>query len=70
MKKRGIPLAAMDVLLKKAGASRVSDKAKIILLGYLEQTAKEMSRNAIRFAQHAGRKTIKAEDINLVAKEF
>lgn len=70
MAKRGIPLAAIEVLLKKVGAARVSDRAKQVFLDFIEQKAKEMSRDALRYAQHAGRKTIKEEDIHLVAKEF
>ena len=68
MSKRLIPLAAMEKILKNCGADRVSDKAKAVLKSVIEDKAEEIARQAVSFAQHAGRKTIKAEDIKLVAK--
>jgi len=69
MAKRSIPLAAMEKVLKQAGASRVSDKAKIALRDVLEEYVEKISSDAIRFAAHAGRKTIKAGDIKLAIKK-
>ncbi|MBW2973294.1 NFYB/HAP3 family transcription factor subunit [Candidatus Woesearchaeota archaeon] len=69
MAKRSIPLAAMEKILKQAGASRVSDKAKIALRDVLEECVEQISNDAIRFAAHAGRKTIKAGDIKLALKK-
>lgn len=63
-----LPLAAMEKLLKKSGAKRVSDSAKIALKDVLEDHAENIALKAIKFAAHAGRKTIKAEDIKLAAK--
>ena len=65
---RGIPLAAMDRILRKAGAPRVSDSGKKALRDALEDVAVEISKQALEFAEHAGRKTIKAEDIRLATK--
>jgi DNA-binding protein len=70
MSKRLIPLAAMEKILKNCGADRVSDKAKAVLKSVIEDKAEEIARQAVSFAQHAGRKTIKAEDIKLVAKSM
>ena len=70
MSKRLIPLAAMEKILKNCGADRVSDKAKAVLKSVIEDKAEEIARQAESFAQHAGRKTIKAEDIKLVAKSM
>lgn len=67
--KRSIPLAAMEKILKQAGAARVSDDAKIALRIVLEEYVEQISVDAIRFAAHAGRKTIKAGDIKLALKK-
>ncbi len=64
-----IPLAAMEKLLKQGGAERVSDKAKVALKNVLEDIANEIAAKSIKLAVHAGRKTIKAEDIKLAVKE-
>ena len=69
MSKRLIPLAAMEKILKNTGAERVSDKAKSALKEVLEDIAEGISTNAVKFAQHAGRKTVKARDIKLAAKQ-
>ncbi|MBW3001768.1 NFYB/HAP3 family transcription factor subunit [Candidatus Woesearchaeota archaeon] len=69
MAKRSIPLAAMEKILKQAGAPRVSDKAKVALRDVLEEHVEKIARDAIRFANHAGRKTIKAGDIKLALKK-
>ena len=63
-----LPLAAMEKILKKSGAERVSDKAKIALKQVIEEKAEEISQRAIKFAMHAGRKTVKAGDIKLAVK--
>ncbi len=68
MTKRGIPVAAVDVLIKKAGAERVSEDAKIMLKKILEAQATEIASSAIKFAHHAGRKTLKAGDVKLALK--
>ena len=68
MTKRLIPLAAMEKIMKQAGAERVSDKAKVALKGVLEDIAEEIAGNAVKLAMHAGRKTVKSGDIKLAAK--
>ena len=64
-----LPLAAMDKLMRKAGAPRVSDKAKAALADLLEERALDISKEAIRFSQHAGRKTITDADVKLASKK-
>lgn len=66
--KRLIPLAAMERILKQAGAERVSDSAKIALKELIEEIAEKISHDAIKFAAHAGRKTVKSGDIKLATK--
>ena len=69
MTEKILPLAAMEKLLKNCGAERVSDKAKVALKDVVENIANEISTKAVRLAIHAGRKTVKADDIKLAAKE-
>ena len=66
--KRGIPLAAMERIMKKAGADRVSEDAKVALKEVLEDIAEEIAEAALKVALHTGRKTIKAKDVKLAAK--
>ncbi len=67
--KRSIPLAAMERILKQAGAERISDDAKVALKEVVEDIVDKISKDAIRYAEHAGRKTVKAEDIKLAVKK-
>jgi len=65
MAKKMIPLAAMEKLMKTAGAGRVADKAKAVLRDHLEEFAEKVSQNAVKYASHSGRKTVKGSDIKL-----
>ncbi|MFP4523060.1 MAG: histone family protein [Candidatus Nanoarchaeia archaeon] len=65
--KHAIPLAAMERVLKNAGANRVSEEAKVALRQVLEDIALEISEEAIKLSAHAGRKTVKADDIRLAS---
>ena len=66
--KRGIPIAAMEKLLKESGAERVSDKASIALKAVIDDIAEDIARDAVKYAKHAGRKTLKGSDIKLASK--
>ena len=63
-----LPAAAMEKLLKKVGADRVSDDAKDQFREVLEEIAEEIGEKAVRMAKHAGRKTVKASDIKEATK--
>ena len=66
-----LPLAAMEKILKKGAQDiRVSDPAKDALREYLEEKGIELAKVAAEFSAHAGRKTIKAEDVKLAAKKY
>ena len=63
-----ISVSAMEKLLKKAGAERVSDDAKEQLAEYLQEQTIKIGEKAWRLAQHAHRKTIKSVDIKEAVK--
>jgi histone H3/H4 len=65
-----LPLAAMEKVMRKAGAERVSEDAQVALKSVLEDIGQNIAVKAARLANHAGRKTIKASDIKLAAKEL
>ena len=69
MRQTILPLAAMEKLLKKCGAARVSEGAKEAMREALEEFGSKIGERAIRFAQHSGRKTVKGADVKLAAKE-
>jgi DNA-binding protein len=61
-------LATMYRVIKKSGADRVSDESADELRKILEDVAVRIATQAVDLSIHAGRKTIKAEDIRLAAK--
>jgi histone H3/H4 len=63
-------LATMYRLIKKSGAERVSDDAADELRKILEDIADRIARQAVDLSVHAGRKTIKSEDVRLAAKNL
>ena len=54
--------------MKKAGADRVSDESADELRRVMEDIAIEIAKNAVDMSKHAGRKTVKAEDVKLASK--
>jgi len=68
-RKRSIIAAApMAEILKHAGAERVSEPAAQALAAVIKDITFEIAKDAVRFARHAGRKTIKKEDIELARR--
>ena len=64
-----ISVAAMHRLCKKAGAERVSEAATKELAKTLEEIGVKIAKEALDYAMHAGRKTIKAEDIEIATRK-
>jgi len=62
-----LAVAPMHRLCKKAGAERVSEAAAKELARDLETIGIKIAKEALDFAMHAGRKTIKAKDIEIAA---
>jgi DNA-binding protein len=65
-----LPLAAMDTILKKAGAARIAESAKESLKVLLEKRIESITKLAATSAMHAGRKTIQESDIRKAIQQF
>ena len=70
MKSSELGLSAMYRILKKSGAQRVSDESAVELRRVIEEIAETIAKNTVDLANHAGRKTVKAEDVKLASKTF
>jgi histone H3/H4 len=64
-----LAVAPMHRICKKAGAERVSEAAAEEMAKVLEDLGVRIAKEALDFAMHAGRKTIKEEDIEIAAKK-
>ena len=63
-----LPKAAIERLIRNAGAARVSASACDALIEVLEDVAGDVASQAAMLSKHAGRKTVTAEDIKLAAR--
>ena len=70
MKASELGLSAMYRILKKSGAERVSDESANELRRVMEEIAESIAKNAVDMSSHAGRKTVKAEDVKLASKQL
>lgn len=61
--------APMHRICKKAGADRVSETAAKELAKVLENVGIKIAKESIDYAMHAGRKTVKPEDIEIAARK-
>lgn len=63
-----LPLASVERIMRKAGAERVCMDAIVTMSDVLEDICIDISKESVKLAKHAGRKTIKKEDIKLAVK--
>lgn len=63
-----LPLATIDRIMRKAGARRISEEATLAMAEILEERALVVAAEAVRLAEHAGRRTVRDVDIRLATK--
>ncbi|HDR53332.1 MAG TPA: histone [archaeon] len=68
-KKRALPMAAVERLVKKAGADRVSPDAILALEHLLSEIAEDIARRSVRYMKYAKRNTLQRADIEIAASE-
>ena len=64
-----LSISAMHRICKRAGAERVSESAAKELAQIMQEIGIKIAREGLDYALHAGRKTIKARDIEIAAKK-
>jgi len=64
-----LSIAPMHRIIKKAKADRVSESAAQALAVALEGIGIKIAKEAIEYAMHAGRKTVKSEDIEIATRK-
>ncbi|MFB6158040.1 MAG: histone family protein [Candidatus Nanohalobium sp.] len=64
-----LPNAPVERIIRNAGAERVSKDAVEELRKALEDLGEEISRDAIKMADHADRNTVKKEDVKLATQQ-
>ena len=64
-----IAVAPMHRLCKKAGAERVSEAAAKELEKVLDEIGVKIAQEALEYAVHSGRKTIKEKDIEIATRK-
>ena len=62
--------AAVERIIKKAGADRVSTDATETLALLMEEYGTMLAKEAKKMSDHAGRKTLRGSDIRMAADIF
>ena len=68
MKSSELGLSAIYRIMKKAGAERISEESANELRRIVEEMTGSIAKSAVAMAIHAGRKTVKVEDVKLASK--
>lgn len=63
-----LPLATIDRIMRRAGARRIGEEATLAMAEILEERALVIAAEAVKLAEHAGRKTVRDVDIRLATK--
>ena len=63
-----LPIAPFKRIVKNVGGGRVSEDAAKELRDEIESVSCDIATRAAQLAEHAGRKTVTAEDVRLAAK--
>jgi histone H3/H4 len=61
-------LAPLERILRQEGGYRVSEEAVEKLRDVVEKLAREIAKVSVDMSKHAGRRTIKAEDVEVALK--
>ena len=64
-----VKIAPMHSLLTRTGAERVSGEAAETFAIFLEELGLKISKEAIDYAEHSGRRTIKSRDIEIASRK-
>ena len=67
---KGLPIAAMHRIIRKAGADRVSESAAEELGRILEELGVHIGEEALDWSMHAGRRTVREDDVEMAAKKL
>jgi histone H3/H4 len=65
-----LPISPFGRIIKNAGGKRIGEDAKEALEKVVEESADNISLQAILLARHAGRVTVYASDIELAVKKL
>jgi len=63
-----LPVSPFERISKKAGVKRISKDAVEELRDIIEEIGIEMAEKATKISRHAGRRTVKREDIQFITK--
>jgi len=63
-----LPVAPVMRIIRKSGAERVSSDAGELLSELMEAYGVKITREAIKLASHAGRKTVTKDDVRMAAE--